>query len=128
MAVAAAIAAAAASGACFYLWQPFRGSAAYCALVSRIAMPALQLLDPETAHNLAVASAALRLTPIDGEAEDALLAVSLWGLRFANPIGLAAGFDKQVRCEQSALRGRHRAAAASGRALGQRVAAPLFCR
>ena len=32
----------------------------------------------------------------DNEADDASLAVNVWGLDFPNPVGLAAGFDKHA--------------------------------
>ncbi|XP_014115995.1 PREDICTED: dihydroorotate dehydrogenase (quinone), mitochondrial isoform X3 [Pseudopodoces humilis] len=59
-------------------------------------MPALRALPPEAAHGLALRVAALGLLPPtrpDGPA----LEVRVLGQRFRNPLGLAAGFDKQ--CE-----------------------------
>ena len=55
--------------------------------------PILHRLDPERAHDLTLrALAALPLpTPMP---DDPRLAVAAFGLRFANPVGLAAGFDK----------------------------------
>ncbi len=61
-----------------------------------LARPLLQALDPETAHQLtikALSVAPVRLPPAD----DPRLAVEAFGRRFPNPVGLAAGFDKQ--CE-----------------------------
>ncbi len=60
--------------------------------------PALFHLDPEVAHNLTIAGmrlagAATRLVAGDAPAAPAL-AQTLWGLRFAAPVGLAAGLDK----------------------------------
>ena len=54
----------------------------------------LHLLDPETAHELAVWSAQHRMAPSLRSFEDPMLASSLWGREFVNPFGLAAGFDK----------------------------------
>ncbi|XP_030313602.1 dihydroorotate dehydrogenase (quinone), mitochondrial isoform X1 [Calypte anna] len=57
-------------------------------------MPALRALPPEAAHGLALRAAALGLLPThppDGPA----LEVRVLGQRFCNPVGLAAGFDKQ---------------------------------
>lgn len=70
-------------------------------LYARVARPALFRLDPERAHELAIASAA-RGAPIAGVVAgrapaDGRLARELWGLRFPTPIGLAAGFDKSAR-------------------------------
>ena len=54
---------------------------------------ALRQLDPETAHRLAIL--ALKLAPLPKPpADDTVLATSLAGLRLSNPVGLAAGLDK----------------------------------
>lgn len=56
-------------------------------------------LDPETAHRLSIA--ALELLQA-GQAKPApalthpLLTQDLWGIRFPNPVGLAAGYDKNA--------------------------------
>ncbi|NXU57134.1 PYRD dehydrogenase, partial [Turnix velox] len=58
------------------------------------AIPALRILPPEAAHGLALRAAAFGLLPSappDGPA----LEVRVLGQRFRNPVGLAAGFDKQ---------------------------------
>jgi dihydroorotate dehydrogenase len=53
----------------------------------------LHRLDPERAHDLTLAM--LRRVPLPAPApDDPSLAVEAFGLRFPNPIGLAAGFDK----------------------------------
>ncbi len=60
-----------------------------------LARPVLMALDPERAHDLTIA--ALRALPAPAAApDDPRLAVSAFGLRFPNPIGLAAGFDKNA--------------------------------
>lgn len=61
-----------------------------------LAKPLLHALDPETAHQLTMQALRL-LPPLPAPAEDARLAVEVLGRRFPNPVGLAAGFDKQ--CE-----------------------------
>ncbi len=62
----------------------------------RAARPLLHALDPETAHRMTVR--ALALTPPRSPApDDPRLAIRMFGRRFPNPVGLAAGFDK--RCE-----------------------------
>ena len=58
-----------------------------------LAMPALRLLDPERAHRIAIRALAAGLGWQDCAVDDPRLAVNAMGLRFANPIGLAAGFD-----------------------------------
>ncbi len=59
--------------------------------------PALFELEPETSHHLALAG--LRLLarlPIPTPVAEPALERHLFGLRFPNPIGLAAGFDKNA--------------------------------
>jgi dihydroorotate dehydrogenase len=60
------------------------------------ARPVLHALDAETAHHLTIRGLAL-MPPIVPPADDPRLAVEAFGCRFPNPVGLAAGFDKQ--CE-----------------------------
>ena len=60
------------------------------------AAPLLRALDPETAHRLAVAGLSL-LPPPRPATPDPLLATTLAGLALPNPIGLAAGLDKDAR-------------------------------
>ena len=54
----------------------------------------LRLLDPERAHDIALRAAARSRPRAPPEAADARLQVDVLGLKFPNPIGLAAGFDK----------------------------------
>lgn len=61
-----------------------------------ILMPVLRLLEPERAHRLALAGVRLGLGGRDRSADDPALAVQALGLRFTNPLGLAAGFDKDA--------------------------------
>ncbi|MBJ6124555.1 quinone-dependent dihydroorotate dehydrogenase [Microvirga splendida] len=61
-----------------------------------LARPALHALDAETAHQLTIRG--LSLMPVmPAPADDPRLSVDVFGRSFPNPIGLAAGFDKQ--CE-----------------------------
>lgn len=60
------------------------------------AKPVLHALDAETAHHLTIRSLSL-LPPRPPAPDDPRLAVEVFGRRFPNPVGLAAGFDKQ--CE-----------------------------
>lgn len=64
----------------------------------------LRLLDPERAHTIAVWSLAHGLGPHATAVDDPILASRLWDLHFANPVGLAAGFDKDAAAFQGALR------------------------
>jgi dihydroorotate dehydrogenase len=72
-------------------------------LFDRLARPLLRVLDPEDAHGLAVK--ALRLMPLGAPVSDApLLAVRAFGLNFPNPVGIAAGFDKNALAPDPLLR------------------------
>jgi dihydroorotate dehydrogenase len=63
----------------------------------------LHALDPERAHELAIKSLELGLYPRAPEPDDTRLARDVWGLHFPNPIGMAAGFDKNARVPQQLL-------------------------
>ncbi len=69
----------------------------------RLAGPFLRLLPPETAHRLALSALAAGLAGRAAEPDDPILRVELFGLAFANPIGLAAGFDKDARAPDRVL-------------------------
>jgi dihydroorotate dehydrogenase len=62
----------------------------------RIALPLLRLMEPESAHNATLSALKAGLVFVRKETEDPVLAQDVLGLRFANPIGLAAGFDKNA--------------------------------
>jgi dihydroorotate dehydrogenase len=69
--------------------------------------PALRFIDPETAHHLAIrALVAAQRTGILPAAplDDPILKLRLWGRDLANPIGLAAGFDKDGEAPDALLR------------------------
>jgi dihydroorotate dehydrogenase len=66
-----------------------------------LARPLLRLLDPETAHRLTVQ--ALKFSPRAAPADDPRLAVRAFGLNFTNPIGIAAGFDKNAEVPDALL-------------------------
>jgi len=64
--------------------------------------PAIFRLDPERAHRLTIA--ALRLMPRRAvPAADPALAVEVAGLHFPNPVGMAAGFDKDAEVADALL-------------------------
>jgi dihydroorotate dehydrogenase len=54
--------------------------------------------DPETAHNLAIQSLKLNLTPnlMNENKDDPMFRTNLFGKEIDNPIGIAAGFDKNA--------------------------------
>ena len=69
-----------------------------------LAGPILRQLDPEFAHNLTIRALARGLGPTSNAKDDPILAVNLFGLNFPNPVGLAAGFDKNAELPDAMLR------------------------
>jgi dihydroorotate dehydrogenase len=66
-------------------------------------LPLLRWLDAEDAHRLAVQG--LKFLPaMRPHADDPKLAVRAFGLNFPNPIGMAAGFDKNAEVPDALLR------------------------
>jgi dihydroorotate dehydrogenase len=61
-----------------------------------IAQSGLLFLDPERAHEMTLRALEAGVFPRAGS-EDPKLRQSLWGLDFPNPVGMAAGFDKDAR-------------------------------
>ena len=68
-----------------------------------ILRPLIFALDPETAHNATLAALRTGLMPA-APADDPILATTVAGLRLPNPVGLAAGFDKDVMVPDAMLR------------------------
>ena len=66
-------------------------------IIDTIALSALYTLSPETAHHAALFALEHGLAGARAEPTDPILKTQVWGLDFANPIGLAAGFDKDAR-------------------------------
>ncbi|WP_338548833.1 quinone-dependent dihydroorotate dehydrogenase [Roseovarius phycicola] len=65
-------------------------------LMDRIGLGLLHRLDPERAHGVALWALRSGLAPLPGEITSDRLRTELAGIRLANPIGLAAGFDKNA--------------------------------
>jgi dihydroorotate dehydrogenase len=63
----------------------------------------LQRFDAEAAHGLAIRALKAGLVPKDRKLDDDRLGVELWGRRLSNPIGLAAGFDKNAEVPDAML-------------------------
>jgi dihydroorotate dehydrogenase len=61
-----------------------------------LAVPAIRLLAPEPAHRLTVRALAMGLGPREIPNRHPALRTTRFGLDFPNPIGLAAGFDKDA--------------------------------
>jgi dihydroorotate dehydrogenase len=63
----------------------------------------LSRLDAETAHGLAIRALKSGLLPGDRKPDPASLLVTVWGRQLPNPIGLAAGFDKNAEVPDAML-------------------------
>jgi dihydroorotate dehydrogenase len=61
------------------------------------AQAGLLFLDPETAHEASLRALEAGVHPRQARPDDPRLAQSLFGLTFPNPIGIAAGYDKDAR-------------------------------
>ena len=66
-------------------------------------LPLLRWFDPEDAHRLAIQGLRL-LPPVRPRPDDPKLAVRAFGLNFPNPVGMAAGFDKNAEVSDALLR------------------------
>jgi dihydroorotate dehydrogenase len=66
--------------------------------------PLLRALPPETAHRLTLTALAAGLGGRARAADPPILAQHLWGREFPNPIGIAAGFDKDALVPDALLR------------------------
>jgi dihydroorotate dehydrogenase len=62
-----------------------------------LAKPFLHFLDPESAHEMTLCALETGLVPGQPRDDDPILGVQLFGRALRNPIGLAAGFDKNGR-------------------------------
>ena len=65
--------------------------------LEQIGLAGLRRIDPETAHGLALRALNAGLGPCGGPFTSARLACTVAGLHLPNPVGLAAGFDKNAR-------------------------------
>ncbi len=65
-------------------------------LTEKLALAAMYRLDPELGHTLAIKALQAGLTPKPGPVTSPRLRTTLAGLDLPNPIGLAAGFDKNA--------------------------------
>jgi dihydroorotate dehydrogenase len=65
-------------------------------MIERLGLTALRQIDPEAAHGLALRALQMGLTPTPGPVMSPRLECNLAGIPLANPVGLAAGFDKNA--------------------------------
>src|SRR6185295_4592554 len=68
-----------------------------------VARPLLHALDPEQAHELTLKALEAGFYPRATGADDPRLVSELWGMRFSNPVGVAAGFDKDARVADAVI-------------------------
>lgn len=73
-------------------------------LREKIGLKALQNLDPETAHGLAIKALQLGLAPKITPPTSPRLRTRIGALELPNPIGLAAGFDKNAQALSGLLK------------------------
>ena len=72
-------------------------------LTDRLALSVLYALPPETAHYAALYALENHLVSTRAAPDDPILRTTVWGIDFPNPIGLAAGFDKDARVPDAML-------------------------
>lgn len=65
-------------------------------MIERLGLEVLNRLDPELAHGLALRALHTPLAPLPGPVRSPHLETRLGDLTFPNPVGLAAGFDKNA--------------------------------
>lgn len=65
-------------------------------LIERLGLAVMHRIDPETAHGLAIRALQSGLTPKPGPVTSDRLRCTLAGIDLPNPVGLAAGFDKNA--------------------------------
>lgn len=65
-------------------------------LLENLGLPMLRCIDPEQAHGLAIKALKLGLAPTSDILTSPRLATNVAGLSLPNPVGLAAGFDKNA--------------------------------
>lgn len=65
-------------------------------MMERLGLAALRRIDPEAAHGLAIRALQMGLAPAPGPVTSDRLKTTLAGIALPNPVGLAAGFDKNA--------------------------------
>lgn len=70
---------------------------------TKLVNPFFALLDPEFSHKLAVTAASRGWVPREKRPDLPILGLDVWGRKFSNPIGLAAGFDKNAEAVDGLL-------------------------
>lgn len=65
-------------------------------MIEKLGLSLLHRFDPETAHGLSIRALKWGLAPLPGRISSPVLATEFAGLKFDNPLGLAAGYDKNA--------------------------------
>ncbi|KAL3860218.1 hypothetical protein ACJMK2_010373 [Sinanodonta woodiana] len=86
---------------CFVSYSIYEGNEKF---YRQFVMPAIHMLDAETSHKLAVKAAKYKLIVKSKEPDPEILHTKVWGRTFSNPVGLAAGFDKDGEAVDGLLR------------------------
>ena len=68
-----------------------------------LARPFLHAMDAETAHKMGLNALKTGLYPADRSRDNPSLEVNVLGLKFPNPLGIAAGFDKNTEVPDAVL-------------------------
>jgi dihydroorotate dehydrogenase len=72
--------------------------------LNAVVLPLLRRLSAERAHELTIRGLARGFAPRHAASDDPILATRLWERDFPNPVGLAAGFDKNAEVPDAMLR------------------------
>ncbi|KAL2339368.1 hypothetical protein Fmac_007308 [Flemingia macrophylla] len=70
---------------------------------TKLVNPFFALLDPEVAHRLGLSAAAHGWFPREKRPDPSSIGLEVWGRKFSNPLGLAAGFDKNAEAVEGLL-------------------------
>ncbi|MEJ6389263.1 quinone-dependent dihydroorotate dehydrogenase [Gymnodinialimonas ulvae] len=73
-------------------------------MLERLGLKLLRSVDPERAHGLALTALRMGLTPLTGPYTTPRLRTQIAGLDLPNPVGLAAGFDKNAEAAKALQR------------------------
>lgn len=73
-------------------------------VLERLGLAALRAFDPETAHGFAIGALQSGVAPLPRPVTSPRLHIRLAGLDLLNPVGLAAGFDKNAQALQGLSR------------------------
>ncbi|CUI01238.1 quinone-dependent dihydroorotate dehydrogenase [Leisingera aquaemixtae] len=65
-------------------------------LTEKLALAAMHRIDPEAAHGLSIKALTTGLAPAPGPVTSSRLRTTLAGIELPNPVGLAAGYDKNA--------------------------------